>query len=50
MTMNASTLRGRVPLSSHAYVAAFGEVEYREAGNACRFTTQVRIEPPSSDL
>jgi hypothetical protein len=50
MQPDASTLRGRVPLSRSEYVATFGEVEYREAGTACRFTTQVRIEPPSSDL
>jgi PhoPQ-activated pathogenicity-related protein len=46
MTADASVLRARVRLSSDAYVAAFGEVEYREEGNACRFTTQVRIEAP----
>ena len=50
MTIDGAALHGKVPLSSAAYVAVFGEVEYREAGSACRFTTQVRIEPPSSDL
>jgi PhoPQ-activated pathogenicity-related protein len=48
MTLDGATLRGRVPLSSSEYVAAFGEVEYRQDGNPCRFTTQVRIEAPMS--
>jgi PhoPQ-activated pathogenicity-related protein len=44
MRVEASRLSGRVPLSDSAFVATFGEVEYREGSSACRFTTQVHIE------
>ena len=42
------TLTGQVPLPDSGYVAAIGEVEYREGEHSCRFTTQVRIEGPAS--
>jgi PhoPQ-activated pathogenicity-related protein len=48
IAVDGSTLRASVPLSSSGFVAAFGEVQYSEQGQACRFTTQVRIEEPMS--
>jgi PhoPQ-activated pathogenicity-related protein len=48
VALDGETLRASVPLSSDGFIAAFGEVEYHEQGQACRFTTQVRIEAPMS--
>jgi PhoPQ-activated pathogenicity-related protein len=48
MRADGSALLASVPLSHAAFVAAFGEVEFRDGDEACRFTTQVRIEAPMS--
>jgi PhoPQ-activated pathogenicity-related protein len=46
MQLNGGVLRASVPLSDAGFIAAFGEVEYRDQDRPCRFTTQVTIEAP----